>query len=161
MTATPETQFTDQKLAAFKPLAEVIEKAITETPIRLGSDDWGTVLAARLLLDVSVFMGRTLGPDAAILAEVQAERERQDAKWGPQNHPDGTGGSGRLHMADRYRAIADKAAEAGTLTWQMISDEEHAEAMAEDDPIRLRAELIQDAAVKVAWVGAIDRRLAS
>jgi hypothetical protein len=152
-------QFTDQQLAAFKPLAEVIEKAITGTPIRLGSDDWGTALAARLLLDVSVFMGRTLGPDAAILAEVQAERARQDAKWGEQNHPDGTGGSARLYIADRCRAAADKAAEEGTLTWRLISDEEHAEAMAESDPARLRAELIQDAAVKVAWVAAIDRRL--
>jgi hypothetical protein len=33
-----------------------------------------------------------------------------------------------------------------------------AEALAEDDPTLLRAELIQVAAVAVAWVEAIDRR---
>jgi hypothetical protein len=149
---TPEQQ------EALRPLASVIEESIKKAPIRLGSDDWGTVLASQLLADVSAYMGRTLGPDAAVLAEVQAERARQDAKWGEQNHPDGTGGSARLYIADRCRAAADKAAEEGTLTWRLISDEEHAEAMAESDPARLRAELIQDAAVKVNWVAAIDRR---
>jgi len=98
---------------------------------------------------------------AAVLAEIRAERARQDAKFGEQNHPDGTGGSGPLHLADRCRAMAVKAAQEGTLTWRMVSDEEHAEAMAESDPQRLRAELIQDAAVKVAWIQAIDRRAAT
>lgn len=153
MTSTPD-------LTALKPLAAEIEAAILETPIRLGSNDWGAMLGSAILARVAVYMGRTLGPDAPILAEIQAERERQDARFGPQNHPDGTGGSGRLHIADRCRAAADKAAHEGTLTWRLISDEEHAEAMAESDPARLRAELVQDAAVKVAWIAAIDRRAA-
>lgn len=149
----------DQK-AALKPLAAVIERAIQETPVRLGSDDWGTVLGARLLADVAAYMGRELGPDAPILAEVQAERARQDARWGEQNHPDGTGSPVQQFDARMARVVCQEAADRGEVTWRLISDEEHAEAMAESDPARLRAELIQDAAVKVAWVAAIDRRAA-
>jgi hypothetical protein len=152
---------TTQQQAALKPLAAVIETAIAETPIRLGTNDWGTVLAARVLADVAAFMGRTLGPDAPVLAEIQAERERQDAKWGEQNHPDGTGGLEARRIAAEARANCQAAAERGTVTWLLISDEEHCEALAESDPVKLRAELIQDAAVKVAWIAAIDRRLAA
>jgi len=108
-----------------------------------------------------VFMGRELGPDAHVLAEIQSERARQDARWGEQNHPDGTGYPFSRAAADIARSNCQAAAEAGEVTWRLISNEEHAEAMAESDPLKLRAELIQDAAVKVAWVAAIDRRLAA
>jgi hypothetical protein len=64
-----------------------------------------------------------------VLDEVQDERRRQDAKWGEQNHPDGT-----------------------------IALEEVFEALVETDPAKLRDELLQVAAVAVAWVEAIDRR---
>lgn len=163
MTATPETErieLTDQQRDALRPLAAVIETAISETPIRLGSDDWGTALAARILVDVAAYMGRTLGPDAAILAEVQAERARQDARWGEQNHPDGTGRDGDKVNADYARMACEAAASRGEVTWRHIAAEEDLEAHAESDPVKLRAELIQAAAVKVAWVGAIDRRMA-
>jgi hypothetical protein len=154
-------QFTDQQLAAFKPLAEVIEKAITDTPIRLGSDDWGTALAARLLLDVSVFMGRTLGPDAAILAEVQDERARQDNRWGEQNHPDGTGSLTQVIEADKAREGCKAAFGRGDGTWMHVLIEEVFEAFAEEDAVKLRAELVQVAAVAAAWIAAIDRRLSA
>jgi hypothetical protein len=144
--------------SSLKPLAAVIEHAIQNTPIRLGTNDWGTALGAQLLADIAVFMGKTLGPDAPILAEIQAERERQDARWGPQNHPDGTGGIEARRIAEDARRNCQAAAERGTVTWLLISDEEHCEALAESDPVKLRAELVQDAAVKVAWIAAIDRR---
>lgn len=95
------------------------------------------------------------------LAEVRAERARQDERWGEQNHPDGT------HDCQDTRAYADmarewcqSAAEAGQVTWQHILNEEVAELFAEEDPAKLRTELIQVAAVAVAWVKAIDRRTA-
>jgi hypothetical protein len=101
---------------------------------------------------------------AAVLAEVQAERDRQDARWGEQNHPDGTGpdidflGTPLdIHVAAFRRSCQDAAA-AGKPTWFGISLEEDFEAYAERDPAMLRAELIQSIAVKVAWVQAIDRR---
>lgn len=152
---------------ALRPLAAVIENAIQTTPIRLGTDDWGTRLAAQLLADVAAYMGRTLGPDAKVLAEVQAERERQDTKWGEQNHPDGTGPRtaaivGMLCHADEAatygRAACQAAARKGETTWRLVLAEKVLEALAESDPALLRAELIQVAAVATAWAAAIDRR---
>jgi hypothetical protein len=149
---------TPQQCDEFRPLAAEIEAAVAESPIRLGTDDWGTVLAANVLARVAAYMGRTLGPDAQVLAEVQAERERQDAKWGEQNHPDGTGNRSQQDRAEFARRWCESAFESGYGTWADVLTEEVAEAEAERDPARLRAELIQVAAVACAWIAAIDRR---
>jgi hypothetical protein len=104
----------------------------------------------------------------AVLAEVEAERTRQHAKWGEQNHPDGTGedadnwayplrGSAAM-AAEMQKAIVDARASVGTVTFLEIALEEVAEAFAEADPVKLRAELVQSAAVFVQWIEAIDRR---
>jgi type IV pilus biogenesis protein CpaD/CtpE len=90
---------------------------------------------------------------------VRDERDRQDAKWGEQNHPDGTGRDGnRKAMADMARELCQRLAALGVVTWYHILLEEVYEALAEDDPAKLRAELIQVAAVAQQWVEAIDRR---
>lgn len=94
------------------------------------------------------------------LKEVAAERERQDAKWGEQNHPDGTGFAGSARDADLARLECKRQFAEGTGTWLDILNEEVAEAYAETDPAKLRAELVQCAAVVVAWIEAIDRRAA-
>ncbi|MET8151380.1 hypothetical protein ACIBSW_25410 [Actinoplanes sp. NPDC049668] len=96
---------------------------------------------------------------AAVLTEVAAERRRQDERWGQQNHPDGTG---HWHAADAAlaRKECEQAAETGSLSWRHILLEEVAEAAAEAEPGDLRNELIQVAAVAVAWAEAIDRRAA-
>ena len=95
----------------------------------------------------------------SVLSEIKAERARQDKKWGEQNYPDGTGYSGELRWAaDDARRACDDAAKKGTLTWLHILTEETAEAFDEADQSKLRKELIQVAAVAVAWVEAIDRR---
>jgi len=99
-----------------------------------------------------------------VLQEVLAERIRQDEKWGEQNHPDGTGtddnwtGTPFDVAADFHRRECQGAAARGEVTWAHIALEEDYEAYAETDPVKLRAELIQSIAVKVAWVEAIDRR---
>jgi hypothetical protein len=98
-------------------------------------------------------------PIDRVLDEVYAERVAQNAKWGEQNHPDGTSRALR-HFAIARRRACQRAAVAGTVTWRHIFDEEYAEACAEEDPAKLRAELVQVAAVAVAWVEAIDRRAA-
>jgi alpha-D-ribose 1-methylphosphonate 5-triphosphate synthase subunit PhnH len=113
--------------------------------------------------------------EEAIAVEVLRERDRQDAKWGEQNHPDGTGvhvlafddfGHATLvemtgpWIAEVAKVNTDEAAKAGTVTWGHILFEEVTEAFAEDDPEKLRTELIQVAAVAQQWVGAIDRRSA-
>lgn len=93
-----------------------------------------------------------------VLREVEAERHRQHAKWGEQNHPDGTGDERAQDRADAARYACDRATAEGRLTYRHIAEEEFAEALAETDPAKLRAELVQAAAVLVAWIEAIDRR---
>ncbi|WP_199539252.1 hypothetical protein [Desertihabitans brevis] len=107
-----------------------------------------------------------------VLNEVGGERGRQEVKWGEQNHPNGTGGTRSLlrdayepnldlrtgaELAAIFTARTDRLAAAGRLTYEAILTEEWAEAIACDDPAELRAELVQVAAVAVAWVQKIDR----
>jgi len=115
----------------------------------------------------------TTGP---VLAEVAAERSRQETKWGQQNHPNGTGekttpmaeiarGPGHAIVNRHYafglafnaKEATDSHAKEGTLTYADIFLEEVFEALAEEDPAKLRTELIQCAAVAVAWAEKIDR----
>lgn len=110
-----------------------------------------------------------------VLNQVLAERGRQFAKHGDQSHvPDGTGPAEILrdlpvhqaaarmdHLAAWARGRTDAHAHAGgdgTVTFADILLEEVFEALGEDDPARLRAELLQVAAVAVQWVETIDAR---
>lgn len=107
---------------------------------------------------------------------IRAERRRQDRRWGVQDHPDvcpvltgRPGGATPQRIAedleipgeDRAKYLCGIAARAGRTTWAVILVEELAEAVAaaaRGDRAGLRAELIQVAAVAVAWVESIDRR---
>lgn len=104
------------------------------------------------------FSPLTLPSTAQVLLEVAWERIRQDAKWGEQNHPDGTGGIGFERLRDTFKEVCDEAARKGELTWAHITQEEHHEALAESDEAKLEAELLQDAAVKIEWIECIRRR---
>jgi hypothetical protein len=100
-------------------------------------------------------------PTRDVLDEVYAERAAQNAKWGEQNHPDGTGNVDQQRYAEFRRKWCQDAFGAGYGTWADVLAEEVAEAEGERDPARLRAELVQVAAVAVAWCEAIDRRTAA
>lgn len=107
-----------------------------------------------------------------ILDKIDAERTRQNTKWGEQNHPDGTGPTsiplqsiegGHLaryanEMARLATEATDEHAAKGRVTWADILLEEVFEALAESDVPALRTELIQIAAVATQWVEAIERR---
>lgn len=93
-----------------------------------------------------------------VLGMVRAERAKQDAKWGEQNHKDGTGLPGSKLKADLVRALVDEAARLGALNWMYILTEEFMEVAAENEPDRLKEELVQLASVCCAWVQAIERR---
>jgi hypothetical protein len=95
---------------------------------------------------------------AAILTRIEAECERQEAKWGVQNHPDGTNAAEWRVACRRAKRHCDKAAEEKKLTWKHILEEEVCEAFAEVAPDALIEELIQCAAVIVSWIAAIERR---
>jgi hypothetical protein len=117
-----------------------------------------------------------------VLIDVHAERVTQTAKWGRQDHLDLTPGSckdpatladvARDHLmppADHVQQMVDRLADEGRLSWALIALEELAEALEAaallDGTSRsvemLRCEVVQLAAVAVAWVEAIDRRAAT
>lgn len=105
-----------------------------------------------------------------VLSDVQAEENRQDAKWGEQNHPDGTGpdvpvladllrdGTDAAWLAVQATEATDVKARDGAVTWRDILLEEVFEALAESSPEKLRTELVQVAAVAAQWVKAKDRQ---
>lgn len=100
-----------------------------------------------------------------VLEQVAIERQAQHAKWGEQDHPDvlhseyGTCLAHGIIQADLARIACDSAAQRGACTYAHILIEETAEAIeAAGSAIDLRAELVQVAAVAVAWIEAIDRR---
>jgi hypothetical protein len=151
-----ENETLKKELAALK---------VTEKTVR------GNAEAAALLLDLKSKelegLEKVIGPLRGLrtsiltpLVDVATERLRQDTKWGEQNHPDGTGGTGYKEMADQARDICDKAFKAGTGTYKHILAEEVAEAFAESDEENLMTELIQVAAVATSWVENIRRRIA-
>ena len=104
------------------------------------------------------FATEVSGRTETALADIGEERERQFTKWGPQHHPDGTGHPSAAFQRDQARARCDAAAAEGRVTWNHILTEEFCEARAETDPVKLRKELVQVAAVATAWVEDIDSR---
>lgn len=93
-----------------------------------------------------------------VLAQIVEERKAQDEKWGEQNHPDGTGLNYWAAEARLIQGVNEEHATAGASNWCDILYEEVCEAFAEAEPEKLRAELVQVAAVAVQWIEAIDRR---
>lgn len=92
------------------------------------------------------------------LADIVDERDAQIHKWGEQHNSDGTGSHTFVAEAKFRRDRCEAAFSAGKGTWKDILLEEVWEAMAERNPAKLRAELIQVAAVAVSWVEDLDSR---
>lgn len=79
----------------------------------------------------------------AVLLEVSAERNRQDTKWDEQDHGDFVWGA----------ILGEEVGEAHQAALEFeFGDSENPNA-------DLRKELIQVAAVAVAWIECLDRRL--
>ncbi|MEU1496091.1 NUDIX hydrolase [Streptomyces sp. NPDC005732] len=139
---------TSEAGVAIEAWAKGIDKAAAAAVLRHVADMWHS--RAGLL---------------GVFDQIAAERLAQDAEWGEQNHPDGTGGDASLlglkfaAYRDLVRSACKEAEARGEVTWALIDLEEDFEVLAETDLTRLRAELVQSAAVKVAWIQAIDRRL--
>jgi siderophore synthetase component len=94
----------------------------------------------------------------AVLNEVLEERRRQHDKWGQQDHPDGTGNEHWTNRATLAKELCFDAFRKERGTFRHVMEEEVYEAFAEADQVRLREELVQVAAVAVAWIESIDRR---
>lgn len=99
-----------------------------------------------------------------ILGEVLVERDKQDAKWGEQNHPSVSGvftsQASPVQPSVDARNACNEAARDGALTWAHIANEEFAEAIDAPNDKERREELVQLAAVITAWIECIDRRKA-
>lgn len=94
-----------------------------------------------------------------ILDDIYQERRYQNEKWGAQrNIPDGTGSEQQAYNARYAKERCDRAFADGKGTWSDILFEEVEEAFAESDQAKLRAELVQVAAVAAAWIEDIDTR---
>lgn len=95
-----------------------------------------------------------------ILDEVQQQLDRQLDKWGVQSHPDGTADNILNRAYSRGgQEQCEEARSRGQMTWMHVLTEEVLEAHAEDPGTdNLRIELIQVAAVAIAWVENLDRR---
>lgn len=96
-----------------------------------------------------------------VLAQIYAERKRQEQLWGEQNHP-------LLNASNLSKVFAGRAeawkecnqdrVRQGDLSWDGILLEEIYEALAERNPMAMRAELVQAAAVIVNMIECIDRQ---
>jgi hypothetical protein len=139
-------------------MGRVVEQ-ITPEACYTAAEEGGFAVAGLVgqALEIAFAPELVLTNHVPVLREVAAERVRQDAKWGEQNHPDGTDPVW-AGTANLCREKADRYAKDGDLTWLHILREEVYEALAETDPAKLRVELVQVAAVAVNWIEAIDRR---
>lgn len=103
-----------------------------------------------------------------VLSDVRAERARQFARYGTnEDLVDGTGPQvewlGEYTAADIEKSLRSKyeahEAEFGKPTFRHLVAEEVAEAFQENNPKRLREELLQVAALAVSWIEKIDARI--
>ena len=112
---------------------------------------------------------------ARVVIDVLTERVRQDCKWGVQEHPSVDKGllsrptscsplrmaeEYEIPTADRAKALCQIAAERNACTWAHIAVEELCEAVEAGvtGDVECREELVQLAAVVVAWIECLDRR---
>ncbi|MFV2172293.1 HNH endonuclease signature motif containing protein [Actinomadura sp. LOL_016] len=114
-----------------------------------------------------------------VMREVHRARLRRQFELGEENHPDLDPHDIAVvtrheyaFRAERWKEINAQRASSGCevkgrnpaascTAWDGVLLEEVYEALAEPDPAKLYAELIQVAAVAQAWAGAIDRRTAT
>lgn len=94
-----------------------------------------------------------------ITADVFREIERAEKKHPrTENMPDGTRNGG-MNLVQRTQATnsCDRATREGRVTFAQVLEEEFWEAICEEDKAKLRAELVQVAAVTIRWLAKLDR----
>jgi hypothetical protein len=110
-----------------------------------------------------------------IFEEIKIERQKQNDKWGEQNHPcldlvllNRVGGCTSERMCENYeipsenraKTLCDKAFSVyDNGSFAHIAVEEMSEVISAFDIYKRREELIQLTAVCVAWIEKIDRDL--
>lgn len=89
--------------------------------------------------------------DMDLFTDVLKEHERQQAKHGPQNYPDGTGSDEMWALAERIKELVSAKDDLGLSSWAEVFGEEACEVLCERDPENLEKELVQVATVALAW----------
>ena len=98
-----------------------------------------------------------------IFDDIMMERYHQIDKFGnDQSYLSNGTGYDRVNLSHTYRQLLEDArnqndVEPNEATWESILREEFCEAMLESDPVALRNELIQTAAVCVKWIYQMDQ----
>lgn len=93
------------------------------------------------------------------LEDVYTEVARQEALWGVQMHPDGTGGAEARRQCTNARNRCEDAAKKGTLTyWDILKEEFFEAGAAEPNSAELIEELTQLCAVAQSWIRTIRNR---
>jgi hypothetical protein len=87
------------------------------------------------------------------------EHERQDEKWGEQNHPMLSTAFPHDKIVDMRNAYQQINNEKTKTCWFSILTEEILEASTETDPIKQREEMIQVVTVAVQIIECLDRRM--
>jgi len=96
-----------------------------------------------------------------IFEEIRAERQRQDEKFGEQNHRmvyDGFDVEMCKRTLETIRQHNKKFGEKGKSDWYFILAEEFLEAFAETEPEKQREKMIQVAAVAVNIIEYLDKK---
>lgn len=98
-----------------------------------------------------------------VFQEFDQAMKDQDDKWGVTDNPDISPEDPGIYsyysaQAEDWKSVNNFRAMRGSIAWDGILLEEIYEALAEEDPARLREELIQAGAVIAQWIKAIDRR---
>lgn len=117
----------------------------------------------KLIIAGAYFWGDDAVWTDGIVDEVWSERLRQIEKRGLQERASGTDANQWVPFEAAAKAMHDlKEAHPdgphGPITWVDILKEEVYEAFAEEDPDKLRVELIQVMAVAASWIQDLDRR---
>lgn len=92
------------------------------------------------------------------LFDIAAERAEQTRKWGQRHLPHGTKGDEiNCNLRDNFRAyVVTPPWGQRPLTWLDVLQMGFLEVAAAEEPIALRAKLIEVAATALAWVEATD-----
>jgi len=97
-----------------------------------------------------------------LIARMESEIARQDARWGDQSrHPDQPNSGPSADAWAKLSALLEAESRASLhrgATWAAILGEEVGEAFQADAPEDRIKELVQVAAVAIQWASAIQRR---
>ena len=98
--------------------------------------------------------------DRGVVVPILEERARIAEVWpAEESMPDGTRhGGGHLVQLAHARQMVEIAARERRVTHALVFEEEVLEVLTEEDPLKLRLELVQVAACCVRWIQDLETR---